>query len=1072
MLPIMKKTLLLVFLLVLGVLYSGAQTLTIKGQVVDDSTNAGIAGVSIVVSETKRGLSTNQDGTFTVTATGRNALTLVFSYVGYRSQTITPKGTEPLIVRLHKEQSNLDEVVVVGYSAVKRRDLTGSVSSVNAKQLRDVPLSSAAEAITGRLAGVQVTTAEGAPGADVVIRIRGGGSITQDNSPIYIVDGIQVENALQVISPQDIASIDVLKDASTTAIYGARGANGVVIITTKSGRSGKTVVSFNGAVGFRQIFKKMDVLNPYEFVVAQWERSRLAGTTEIESFNRVYGTNWDTLNVYKNIPEINWQDQVFGRKAPWANNNVSISGGNANTTFNLSLTSNDEKGILLESGFNRKLVNFKLDHRASDKFRLGLTVRYIDQVIKGAGTTESGTRTTNRLRHSIQYRPFDIPTVARVDEFDEDAFRISAGLTNPVLLNEAEYRRTYNKGINLSGYISYNLLKNINFRSTFGFDNSNGRQNAFSGVITSLARNNASLPVVVVGTQETRTINNSNTLQYIRNDINDAHDIDVLLGQEIYELQGSSQTSEVRYFPGSISPENAFARLSAGNPPAGSGFQQPNPVSNVAPPARIFSLFGRINYGFKKKLLASVTLRSDRSTKFSYENGALVFPSGTVAYRFGQEKFMENLGFISDAKIRIGYGVAGNNRIGDLLFMQLYNISGQYALNHGISTAYAPQSLANPDLRWEKNISQNVGLDLSFFRNKLQLTVDAYKNKGNDLLLAVNTPPTTGYTQQIQNVGSTSNKGLEFQISATPVQKRDYSWTSNFNLSFNKNRIESLGPITQTTRSAGWQGSDGADDYLIKVGEPVGLMYGFVTDGMYKIEDFVFNDTTGAYTLKSGVPDASIISGTMRPGALKIKDIDGDGRITADNDRTVIGRANPKFIGGWNNQFTYKSFDLSVFVNWVVGNDIYNANKIEWTDASFPNLNVLGIMRDRWTNINSEGQVVTDPKALATLNANAKIWSPVNSNRFFLHSWAVEDGSFLRINNVTLGYTIPRKALQRIKVTNLRVYATVNNLATFTNYSGYDPEVNTRRSDPLTPGVDFAGYPRTRTWIFGVNLSL
>jgi TonB-linked SusC/RagA family outer membrane protein len=433
---------------------------------------------------------------------------------------------------------------------------------------------------------------------------------------------------------------------------------------------------------------------------------------------------------------------------------------------------------------------------------------------------------------------------------------------------------------------------------------------------------------------------------------------------------------------------------------------------------------------------------------------------------------MEGLHFINDAKIRIGYGAAGNNRIADLLYLQLYNISGQYALNHQILTGNSPQALANPFLKWEKNISQNVGLDLSFFRNRLQLTVDAYHNKGNDLLLAVNTPPTSGYTQQIQNVGSTSNRGIEFQISATPIQSKDFNWSSNFNISFNKNRVESLGPIMQTTRSAGWQGSDGADDYLVKVGEPIGLMYGFVTDGFYKIEDFDYNATTGAYTLKTGIPSAGIISGTIRPGALKIKDINGDGTISADGDRTIIGNANPKFIGGWNNQFSYKNFDASIFLNWVGGNSVYNANKIEWTDQSFPNTNVLGTMRDRWTNINSSGQVVTDPKELEIINANAKIWSPVNSNRFFLHSWAIEDGSFLRVNNVTLGYTLPVKVSQRMKVNNLRVFATVNNLATFTRYTGYDPEVSTRRSDPLTPGVDFAGYPRTRVWVFGVNLSL
>ncbi|MHA4842519.1 SusC/RagA family TonB-linked outer membrane protein [Flavitalea antarctica] len=1068
----MKKVFLSALLVAFQFLVTHAQTSTITGQVITDSSGSPLAGVSVVVAGSNQGTTTGEDGKFTIPVSATTGVKLNFSLVGYRSQTLTVKPGDSVTVVLQAAQNNLDEVVVIGYSAVKRRDLTGSVSSVNAKQLRDVPLSSAAEALTGRLAGVQVSTAEGAPGAEVVIRVRGGGSITQDNSPIYVVDGIQVENALQVISPQDIASIDVLKDASTTAIYGARGANGVVIITTKSGRSGRTVVSYNGGFGFRQIFKKMDVLNPYDFVVAQWERSRLSGTTEIENFNKTYGSTWDTLNVYKDIEEVNWQEVMFGRKAFYANNNISVSGGNEKTTFNLSLTANNEDGILLESGFNRKLVNFKIDHRLSDKFRIGFSTRYIDQVIKGAGTTESGTRTTNRLRHSIQYRPFEIPTVPSLDEFDEDAYINSAGLTNPVLLNEAEYKRGYMKGLNLAGYIDYTIIKNLKFRSTFGVDNTNSRQNSFSGVITSVARNNASLPVVVIRNQELRTINNSNTLQYSRQDVDDKHDFDILVGQEIYDLEAKSYTTEVRYFPAAIAPENAFGRLSAGNPPAGSGFQQPNPISDIAPPARIFSLFGRVNYAFKKKILATLSVRSDRSTKFSYENGSLVFPSGTIAWSFGQEKFMQSLGFINEAKIRVGYGAAGNNRIADLLYLQLYNISGQYALNHAILTANAPQSLANPSLRWEKNLSKNIGLDLSFLQNRIQLTVDAYKNEGNDLLLSVNIPPTSGYITQIQNVGSTSNTGLEFQLSATPVQNRRFTWTSNFNLSFNKNKVESLGPITQTTRSAGWQGSDGADDYLVKVGEPIGLMYGFVTDGMYKIDDFNYNATTGVYTLKAGVPDASTISGTIRPGALKIKDLNGDGRITTDNDRQVVGRANPKFIGGWNNQFTYRNFDMSIFVNWVYGNDIYNANKIEWSDASFPNLNVLGHMRERWKNINGQGQVVTDPKELAAINENATIWSPVNSNRFFLHSWAVEDGSFFRINNVTLGYTLPSAMMKRAKISNLRLYATVNNLATFTNYTGYDPEVNTRRSDPLTQGVDFAGYPRTRTYVFGINLSL
>lgn len=348
--------------------------------------------------------------------------------------------------------------------------------------------------------------------------------------------------------------------------------------------------------------------------------------------------------------------------------------------------------------------------------------------------------------------------------------------------------------------------------------------------------------------------------------------------------------------------------------------------------------------------------------------------------------------------------------------------------------------------------------------------MDIYKNTAKDLLLSVAIPPTTGYTSQLQNIGSTSNRGIEFQINATPVQTKDFMWSSNFNISFNKNRVESLGGVNSLTRNSGWQGSDGVDDYLVEVGRPVGLMYGFITDGFFKVSEFDYNATTQTYTLKAGIPFNGVY-GTPQPGMLKWRDLNGDGTITADGDRTVVGNANPDFTGGWNNQFTYKNFDLSVFVNFVVGNDIYNANKVEWTDGAFSNLNMLDIMKDRFTYVNSAGQRVTDPVELEKLNTNAKLWTPVRVQRWWLHSWAVEDGSYLRFNNITLGYTLPKRILDKAKITTLRLYATVNNLASITGYTGYDPDVTARRSDPLTPGVDFAAYPRSKTWVAGLNIT-
>ena len=1048
-----------------------AQTHPVKGTVTDDK-GVPMQGVTV---QAKGGTSAQTDakGNFSVFANSTSA-TLLFTSVGFKPVSVTwHEGQQNVAMQMEKDATTLEEVVI-GYQTVPRPKVNGAVSSITNKQLKDVPLSSAAEALQGRLAGVQVTASEGAPGADIVVRVRGGSSITQDNSPLYIVDGVVVENALSVLSPQDIASIDVLKDASTTAIYGARAANGVVIITTKAGKPGKTTIAYNGSMGWHELPKMMDVMNPYDFVVWQYERSH-GNIADSTNFVQTYGSTWDTLSVYKDVPMVNWQKEVFGRKAQYANHNVSVNGGSQNTTFNLSVTNNKEDGILLESGFNRYLVNFKLDHKVSDNLKIGMTVRYLDQTIKGAGTTNTGTRTTNRLRHAIDYRPLDLPTpTGGIDDFDENYYLASSGAINPILETQAEYRRQYTKAPYFTGYFSYNFLKNFTFRSTFGYDNANVRTDLFYSKITPTARQYGSQPVASIGEQFNSTLTNSNTLLYNLLNYKKHHDISVLVGQEVIDQRMKQTSFETHFFPADITADKALANMGLGAAP--SGQSQPLPTSFVNPPSRIFSWFGRVNYAYDDKYMFTFNLRDDRSSKFAPENGSLVFPSGSVAWRFSQESFMQKFSWLSDGKLRFGYGQVGNNRIGDLLYLQLYGVTGQYALNHSILPGLAPSALANPGLKWERNTTRDLGLDLAFLNNRITLTVDAYKNSANDLLLSVNIPPTTGYTTQLQNLGATSNRGLEFQLSAIAIQKKDYSWTSNFNISFNKNRVESLGGVNQMTRSSGWQGSDGVDDYLVKVGQPTGLMYGFVTDGFYSIDDFTYDPSTKTYTVKPDVP-VNGVYGTPQPGMLKWKDVSGpngvpDGQITADYDRTVIGNANPKFTGGWYNQFTYKSFDLSVFVNFVVGNDIYNANKLEWTDGAFPNLNTLAVMKDRFTYVNSSGQWVTDPKELAALNANAKIWTPVRAQRYWLHSWAVEDGSYLRFNNITLGYSLPKSVLNKAKISSFRVYATVNNLATITHYSGYDPDVTARRTDPLTPGVDFAAYPRSRTWVFGVNLSL
>jgi TonB-linked SusC/RagA family outer membrane protein len=691
----------------------------------------------------------------------------------------------------------------------------------------------------------------------------------------------------------------------------------------------------------------------------------------------------------------------------------------------------------------------------------------MDQVVSGAGTSSFGS--TNALRSTVQYRPLAIPTEPDPNSFDPSYYAAANQITSPVLSAEGEYKKVPTTATNISGYFSYELLKNLTFRTTLGFDNTNITQNLFHDSVTYTAHNYGGFPAASIAGQHNTTIDNSNTLDYIKRGLEGYNNWQVLLGEETYETDAKSTYMETRFFPSNISPDEALANMGLGSPPSGSS--EPFPSSSVSPPSRTLSFFGRVNYDFNKKFLASAGLRSDRSSKFRFTNGLMMFPSATFGWRFSQEKFMEKIGFINDAKLRVGYGIAGNNRIGDLLYEQLYGVTGQYAVNRTILPGFAPSALANPNLKWERTASRNIGLDLSMLNNRIQFTVDAYYNTSNDLLLQVAIPPTSGYTSQIQNVGSTSNRGLEFQVSSTLIQKMDFTWSSNFNISFNRNRVESLGSLTQQTRNSGYQGADGADDYLVKVGSPVGQMYGLVSDGFYKVSDFDYNSGTSTYTLKAGVTDDTQIYGTAQPGNIKLKDINGDHVITLDGDRTVIGNANPKFFGGWNNQFTYKNFDLSVFVNFVFGNQIDNANKTQWTDGSYQDVNMLSIMKNRWTNIDNQGNLVTDPGELTKLNVNAKIWSPVRNQRYYLTSWAVEDGSFLRFNNLSMGYTIPKKILAKAFISGLRIYATVNNLATITRYSGYDPEVNTRRSDPLTPGVDLGGYPRGTTWLFGANIN-
>ena len=1047
----------------------------ISGKIVDATSGEPLPGAGIMVKGTAIGAASDLEGNFMLSYLPKQGDSLLVNYAGYQTQTVFIGNNTNFVIKLVSESTSLQEVVVIGYETVNKRDVQSAVSSVKAKEIKDIPITDAAQAITGRLAGVQVTTSQGGPGAGVNIRIRGGGSLSQDNSPIYIVDGMQLDNALQTISPQDIESIDILKDAAATAIYGARGANGVVIITTKSGKNGKTVISFNSSVGFREILKKLDVLNPAAYVKYQYERQRFS-SADSSNFKNLYGSTFDTLGVYNSIAPIDWQEQVFGRKAPYYNNNLSITGGNKTTNYNLSLTSNVEQGIMLSTGSDRKLFNFKIEHAATDRLKVGFNVRFLNQRIDGAGTNSAATATagtstssasgtsTNRLKNAVQYQPFagNLSPVY----FDESYFS-SSNLGNPVLLTQAYYQKQLTNALNMSAYGTYNLSKSLNFRSTWGYNINLADVNNFFSSITSEARKYANQPIVRLQHSAYATYNNSNVLTY-KKSISYKHDVTILLGEEIFATNNNKTNEEFRNFPVSISnPNVALLNLNLGTGVAGE-----SPVVSKAQ-SKLLSFFTRLSYSYKDKYLASFSLRGDGSSKFAPEHRWGVFPAGSFAWRFAKETFWNKPAILSDGKFRISYGLVGNNRIDDYLYFPYYNTtSARYFINGTINPAYASPTLVNYNLKWETTVSRNLGLDLAFLNNRIQLSVDVYSNSVKNLLLDTPIPTTSGYTTQIQNIGATSNKGLEIQLNATMVQAAHFSWTTGFNYSMNRNKVESLGPVQNNKLYAsGWASND-FSDYKLEVGKPVGQMYGFMTEGFYKGSDFTaYNAATNIYTLKEGVANGSSVAGIPAPGSLKLKDLNGDGLVN-DLDKTVIGNSNPKFIGGFNNQFTFRNFDLSIFINWVYGNKIYNANKLEMTSGYYANTNLLGIMENRYTTVNNAGQRVTDPGELDAINQHATLWRPITGlSAQFLHSWAVEDGSFLRVNNVTLGYTLPAAATKFIRISSLRIYATVNNLMTITNYSGYDPEVNTRTATPLTPGVDYAAYPRARVYVAGINLT-
>lgn len=1098
----MKKTLSLLLLLSAFATMAWSQSRKVSGRIISDSTRQPLSGVSVMVKGDSKGTATDSAGRYGINIPETGNPVLVFSSVGYTEQQVNVGKKISIDVALSPSSNPLNEVIVIGYQSVRKRDLLAAASTVTAKDLKNNPLNNTAEALQGKLAGVQITMAEGAPGSEAVINIRGRGSITQSSEPLYVVDGVPTDNALSVINPQDIESLSVLKDAASTAIYGSRGANGVVVITTKGGRNtnGRTIVAYNMYYGVQKLAQKMEMFDAYDFVRYQYERGWWLGDTAgvIKKYIGV-ATNWDTVASYKNNPGFDWQERTMGENALQSSHNVSVSGGNMNTTYNLSLTANKQDGILINSDLERKNLNFRMDHRASDRFRFGFNVRYTDQIINGAGTSDVGGAGSNRLRQYTRYKPLIMPGEEE-DTYDPDLDLNNAGngfnILNPILLANAEVRRRNTAQLNTNVYFQFALLKNLTFKTTAAYNTNRIRNQSFDDTLTNNAKSNNKQPLVLLNNFESVQMTNSNVLTYVNPSLFETkHSLSVLLGQEIQKTKNSTSIQDVRYFPIGITADKAFnnLQLAAASTTA---YPQPLPSSSEVPTS-LASFFSTIDYNYDQRYFAKFTIRADGTSIFGEENRWGYFPSGAVSWRISREKFFESQ-LISDLRVRVSYGASGNNRITPFSYRTQYTspANGGYGLNGALIGVFNPANLGNETLRWESQVARNLGLDISILNNRISLTIDAYSNRSSDLLLNQTIPSSSGYTTQFQNIGETQNKGLEFQLSANIVNSKNFTYSTNFNISFNKNKIVSLGPNSQILRNSGWfSSSNFPADYLLRVGEEVGTMYGYINDGFYTLDDFdaapfanpAYPQFTTQYSLKKGVvSNAGILANPLQLGSPKYRDLNGDGKVDADNDRTIIGRAQPKYFGGLNQTFTYKAFELNVFLNFVVGNDVFNANKLEYSSAYGSEVNLLTLSNDRWKMIDDDGNLLQravtisgvqyligfDSSTIGEVNNTASIWFPSTSvNGFYSQSYAVEDASYLRINNVTLAYNLPKSLISKVKISNFRVYATVNNLATITGYTGYDPDASTRRSDPTTPGVDYSAYPRARTYVAGINVT-
>lgn len=1024
-----------------------AQGVTIKGVILDENKEP-LIGATVQVKGEATGAAADLDGKFTLKAK-KNAV-LVVSYIGYLTQEVRPQGKTDLTIQLTPDSKTLDEVIVVGYGTMKKSDLTGSVASIAGKDVEGFKSSSIAGALGGQIAGVQITSTDGTPGAGFNISIRGVGTLTGDASPLYIVDGFEV-SSIDYLSSSDIESYEVLKDASSSAIYGARAANGVVLITTKSGKVGKTTVSYSGSATYRKISKTLDLLSPYEFVRLQGEVNDQYSSTYFKEGNDTDGNpyRYQTLNDYIGVGGVDWQGETFN--PTWSqDHNLSVMGGTDNTKYNGSFSRYVENGIFKNSGFDRTTAKFRLDQKINKSVSFNVTVNYAMTNRKGVGTSGDSGR-FNMLAQILSARPTGGLKLTDEELLNSaiDPEMLSTGESlaqvNPIKQTESVTNDKRAEMWSANGALNWQILKKLTFKTSGSYISTNTRTDIFYKDGSKEAYRNGEKPYGRTQMGNETRWTNTNSLMW--KDKVKKHNYDLMVAHEVSFRSSEYLLGEAMDFP--------FDNL--GNNNLGLG-ATPSKVGTDYYDKTLLSFFARANYNYDNRYLLTATVRTDGSTVFSNKNKWGFFPSFSAAWRVSEEAFMKDIKWISNFKVRLGWGIVGNDRISNYLSMDLYTDS-KFGIGNNTVTVLTPKQLKNSNLKWEGSSSVNLGLDLGFFDNRLNVTADFFIKNTKDLLLAQSLAQATGFSSQWQNIGKIQNKGIELSLTSTNFQTKDFTWSTNFNISFIRNELKALadGASHMYARS-GFDSNFTGYDYIAKVGESLGLIYGYEFDGIYQTDDF-YTDTNGKLILKPGITNNTRYNTGEKgaqngavPGAVKYKDQDGDGDITTA-DRTVIGNAMPKWFGGITNTFEYKGFDLSFMFQFNYGNDIYNATRLYATQSRSGRRNMLAEVADRWSPTNASNSV---PSYRGYITND-------------VYSRFVEDGSFLRLKNLTLGYTLPKKWTNKFHATRLRVYATGQNLFCLSNYSGYDPEVNSL-SSPMMPGLDWGAYPKSKVFTVGIDL--